>query len=259
LQEKRAKLATERKEVQAQGGDTSEIDSRDKALVEEERSLVEQERQLNRETQEIFSRQREILAALSGGGAGNVAGREAGIASREKDVARREKDLAAREAALSKREQTMADRWKESCAAAPSVQTIVKTVDAKGSTYTKKDVEPLLKKARKEMSKKGLLPSDLPDQAQGLEKEATSAMKEGDFGRAHFAASQLVGTVKAIKIDKAFIAAKIQRLNQRMKAKKPGASTQKKIEQLFREATSLYGDAKFSQANKKLNAIFVAL
>ena len=56
--------------------------------------------------------------------------------------------------------------------------TIIQTVDAKGSQYTKKDVEPLLSKARSEMAKKGLLRSDLPPAAQGLEKEATDAMKK---------------------------------------------------------------------------------
>jgi hypothetical protein len=176
------------------------------------------------------------------------------MAGRERQVAKRENEIAAREAALAKREEGLASKWKDGCAlGAPT--TIIRTVDTKGSSYTKKDVEPLLARARKEMGKKGLLKSDLPDQAKGLEKEANDGMREGDYGRARLAASQLVSTIKGIKIDKSFISAKINRLNQRI----GGKSLSAKSASLFREATSSYGDAKFSSANSKLNKIYSSL
>lgn len=259
LQDKRVALAAERAQIQESGGDTSEVDDKARALLQEEGQLADQEKELNQRMQEILRQRRDIMAELSssGGAAGggvDVAGREAGVASRERELARREKDVAGREAAVSQREEGLASKWKDSCAIG-ATQTIVRTVDTKGSSYTKKDVEPLLSKARQEMSKKGLLAFDLPEQARGLEKEANSGMQDGDYGRARLAASQLVNTVRAIKVDKGFIAAKIQRLSQRMK----GKSLSKDTEGLFREATSLYGDAKFSKANGKLNQIYGSL
>lgn len=256
LQDKRVALAAERAQIQKSGGDTSEVDDKARALLEEEGKLADQERQLNQRMQEILRQRREIMTDLSasGGGGDDVTRREAGIAKRERELARRENDIATREAAVSKREEGLASKWKDSCVVGTS-ETIVKTVDIKGSSYTKKDVEPLLRRARRAMSKKGLLASDLPEQARGLEKEANNGMKDGDYGRARLAASQLVSTVRAIKIDKGFIAAKIQRLSRRMK----GKSLRKQTEGLFREATSLYGDAKFARANGKLNKIYSSL
>jgi outer membrane murein-binding lipoprotein Lpp len=258
IQSKREALDKERVLIREQGGDTSEVDAKARALLDEEKALSTRENSLNRAMEDFSKGRREIIAAVSGAGgaAAGVSGREAGVASREKDLARRERDLAAREASLSRREEGLATKWKDECAAGGGLtQTIIRTVDAKGSSYTQKDVEPLLSKARREMGKKGLLMSDLPQQARGLEAEANTGMKNGDFGRARLAASQLLGTVRNIKINKAFISAKIQRLNARMR----GKTLSKKAEGLFREATSLYGDAKFSQSNSKLNKIAASL
>ena len=256
LSDKRADLATKRAQVQKAGGDTTEIDARARALAKEETELSAQETELIRSSKELVRQRREFVEALSGGGGASnqMVSREAGVAGRERQLARRETDVAAREAAVSKREEGLASKWKEGCSAG-ATQTIIRTVDTKGSSYTKKDVEPLLSKARRAMSKKGLLKSDLPEQAKGLEKEANDGMKDADYGRARLAASQLFGTIKAIKINKAFIAAKISRLNQRM----GGRRLSKKSEGLFREATANYGDAKFSSANKKLNKIYASL
>lgn len=255
LQNKRVALVAERAQIQQSGGDTSSIDDKARALLSEEEELVDQEQELNQRMQEISSQRRQIMAALAaGGGADDIAGREAGIASREKTLARREKEIAGREATLAAREEGLASKWKDSCAVS-APQTIIRTVDVKGSSYTKKDVEPLLSKARREMSKKGLLASDLPEQARDLEAEANAGIKDGDFGRARLAASQLLQTVRATRIDKGFIASKIQRLNSRMR----GNSLSKQTEVLFREATALYGDANFSKANSKLNQIYASL
>jgi hypothetical protein len=256
LEDKREALAARRAEIEAAGGDTSEIDEESRALEAEAKELNSKESELNKSSKELSAMRREFVAAIGGGGsaANQIAAREAGVAGRERQLARRENDVAAREAAVSKREEGLASKWKDSCSVG-STQTIIRTVDTKGSSYTKKDVEPLLARARKEMGKKGLLKSDLPEQAKGLEKEANEGMKDGDYGRARLAASQLLNTVKATKINKAFIAAKIARLNQRIGGKR----LSKKSEGLFREATASYGDAKFSTANKKLNKIYASL
>jgi len=237
LRSKRAELAEKRKAIKAQGGDTS--------------SIVEEAQNLNSKLDAILSERRAMVSALSSGGGVDVAGREAGVAAREKDLARREQRVAEREAALSSREETLATKWKESCAAGGTT-TIVQTLDVKGSKYTKKDVEPLLDKAHSEMHQKGILKSDLPDPVRELDSSAAEAMAKGDYAQARFAASQLLATVRTMKIDKPFIAAKIGRLNATMK----GKSLSPQVEQLFRQATEEVADGKFASANKKLNSIY---
>lgn len=251
LRSKRAELAEKRKAIKAEGGDTTGIDEEAQKLLEEENDLVGQEQDLNAKLDAILSERRAMVSALSTGGGVDVAGREAGVAAREKDLARREQRVAEREAALSSREESLASKWKETCAAGGTT-TIVQTLDVKGSKYTKKDVEPLLDKAHSEMRQKGILRSDLPDPVRDLDSSATQAMAKGDYAQARFAASQLLATVRAMKIDKPFIAAKIGRLNATMKGKALSSS----IEQLFREATEEVADGKFVSANKKLNSIY---
>lgn len=262
IKAKRAALRTKYEAIRAKGGDTKELDKEASALNSEESKLVEEEGKLNAKYSEIIKQRRAMMTALASGTnpAGQIAGREAAIAGRESAVARREKRVSDREAALAKREREMAIRWKESCAvgaAAPT--TIIQTVDAKGSRYTKRDVEPLLKGARRSMSKKGIRRSDLPGPVRNLEKEATKAMRKGDYGRARFAASQLIATVRAIKINRAFVAAKIGRLSAAMRGKKLSASKQKTVDRLFKEAVSYHGDGRFSRANSRLNRIYATI
>lgn len=254
LRSKRAELAEKRKAIKAEGGDTTGIDEEAQKLLEEENDLVGQEQDLNAKLDQILSERRAMVSALSAGGGVDVAGREAGVAAREKDLARREQRVAEREAALSAREESLASKWKESCSVGGTT-TIVQTLDVKGSKYTKKDVEPLLDKAHAEMRQKGLLRSDLPDPVRELDTSATDAMAKGDYAQARFAASQLLATVRAMKIDKPFIAAKIGRLNASMK----GKSLSPQVEQLFREATEEVADGKFVSANKKLNSIYAKM
>ncbi len=252
LSSKRAELAEKRKAIKAEGGDTSGLDEEAQKLLDEENDLVGQEQDLNGKLDAILSERRAMVSALSSGGGVDVAGREAGVAAREKELARREQRVAEREAALSSREEGLASKWKETCAAGGTTTTIVQTLDVKGSKYTKKDVEPLLDKAHSEMRQKGILKSDLPDPVRDLDSTATQAMAKGDYAQARFAASQLLATVRALKIDKPFIAAKIGRLNATMKGKTLSSS----IEQLFRDATEEVADGKFVSANKKLNSIY---
>jgi hypothetical protein len=252
LRTKRAELAEKRNAIRAEGGDTSEIDKEAQALLDEESGLVDQEKDLNAKLDSILSDRRAMVQALTAGGdAAGAPGREAAVAAREKDLARREQKLGEREAALAAREESLATKWKDSCGGGGTT-TIVQTIDAKGSKYTKNDVAPLLARARAEMNDKGILKGDLPEPVRDLENEATAAMAKGDYGQAHFAAQQLLGNVKAIKIDKAFIAAKIGRLNAAVK----GKALTPAIEQLFREATENVADGKFKDANRRLNKIF---
>jgi hypothetical protein len=260
LRERRAELAERRRQIREAGGDTSAVDEQADQLLEQERRLVEEEAALNSKYEEIIRQRRammDVLASTGGEGA-QVAARESGVAAREKELARREDRIAQREEALADRERRLAIRERETCGVAQPA-TIIQTVDAKGSSYTKRDVDPLLRRARSEMSRKGILPADLPAPAQGLEREATAAMKEGDFGKARFAAAQLVATVNSMRVDRGFIQAKIGRLSAAIKGMSLDASRQRQVDELFKGATADYGDGRFTSANRKLNQIYALL
>jgi hypothetical protein len=255
----RAALEAKRKEVRASGGDLRTVDDEERALEQREEKILADERELARKFDQLIAGYRDVSGGAAGGR--TVAAREAEVAAREKEYARREKGIgdrekgvADREAALAERERELARREKETCGAAPTIVQAPATAAA--ARYTKKDVEPQLAAARRRMSERGLLEGDLPAPARGLEKEATSAMAGGDFGRARLAADQLVATVESLKVDRGFIVAKINRLNGALKASKLSGDARKEADDLFRDATADYGDGKFSAANAKLNRIF---
>lgn len=261
LKQERAELDEKLREARASGGDVSGLQERVKALREKEAGLEQEEDQVNTKLDELLSQRRAItqaLASVGGNESAKMAAREAGLAEREKTLAKREARVAEREAALATRERDVQRYKMEKCGNAQPT-TIIQTVDAKGSKYTKKDVEPLLKKARAQMNKKGILQSDLPEPAQGLEQESTQAMAEGDYGRARFAAAQLVAAIRSTRINKGFISAKISRLSGMMKGRKLSADKQAEVDGLFREATAAYGDAKFTTANRRLNKIYMKI
>jgi uncharacterized protein (DUF3084 family) len=263
ITDERASLMEKRKQVAASGGNVAEVDALETELATRESKLVDQETELNGRFESLFKKYEALaiappVAAGGGGAQADVARREGSLALREKDVATREARLAARETELAEREKSQARREKDTCGTATTT-TIVQQVDAKGSKYTKRDVEPVLQKARRKANEKGLLASDLPAPAQGLEQEAVQAMKDGDYGKAKFAADQLYATVDSIKIDKAFISAKIGRLNAAMKGKALAGDPKKDADELFRGATADYGDGRFPSANGKLNKIYLLI
>jgi hypothetical protein len=248
----RAALEAKKQKLVAAGGDLRAVDDEEKALRQREDKIVADERDLAKKIDGLISGYQEVSTGAASGK--DVAAREAQVAIREKDFARRERTLADRESVLAERERDLAKREKETC----GVATVV-TAPAPpppGSKYSRRDVEPLLTAARRKMSEKGLLESDLPAPAKNLEREATSAMSTGDYGRARFAADQLVATVDSLKVDKAFIVAKINRLNGAMRSAKLAPDAKKEVDDLFRDATADYGDGKFGSANGKLNRIY---
>lgn len=253
----REKLESERVKILEGGGDTSEIDKQIEEQRSQEESLSTQESALSDQMNAFLETAKDVTA--TGNAQQVVAARESGVANREKAMATREDRVAQREAALAAREKELAEREKNTCSGGGGGTTIIQTVDPKGTKYNKRDVEPVLKKARETMSKKGILAADLPAQAAGLEKEATKAMADGDFGPARFAAQQLLATVEAIKVDRSFISTKIGRLSKRMKGATLDEAKQKEVDDLFAEATSKYGDGDYVGANKKLNSIYRAI
>ena len=247
----RQALEEKKKALQAGGGDAKEVDAEEKALAVREAKLNADESEVQRKLDTLLSRYR-VEATTTG--AADATRREVQVASREKDLARREASLADRERTLADRERDLAKRERDTCG---GTSTIVQTVPIdRGAKYSRRDVEPILASARRRMAEKGLLASDLPAPAKGLEREATAAMGNGDWGKARFAADQLVATIESVKVDNGFIRAKIDRLNSSLRGSKVGGESQKQVDDLFREATADYGDGKFSAANTKLNRIY---
>ena len=105
------------------------------------------------------------------------------------------------------------------------------------------------------MTKKGVLLADLPGPAQGLEGESTRAMADGDWGKAYFAAAQLVAMVDAVKVDRAFIQAKTARLSNQVKASKPDDATNQQLSSALADVMQKYNDGNFAAANLRLNQL----
>src|SRR5262249_53292782 len=197
----RQALEEKKKALQAQGGDAKEVDAEEKALAAREAKLSADESEVQKKLDTLLSRYR--VEATSTAATADATRREAQVAAREKDVGRREATLADRERGLADREKELAKRERDTCGGART--TLRQPLPTgPGAKYTRRDVEPLLASARRKMAEKGLLASDLPLPAKGLEREATAAMGAGDWGKARFAADQLVVTVDSVKVDKGF-------------------------------------------------------
>lgn len=245
----RDKLSEEIKQVEEKGGDTTELT---KKRADLEKQLQGQDAELETIRTSVETTLAKIAAA--GDQAAGIAAREAGMGSREQRVAQREAAIADRERALAAREAQLAQRERETCSASPPM--IIQQVAApKGGNYTRKDIEPMIGRAKAAMQKKGILTGDLGSAA-SLEAEATQAMNEGDWGKAYVAAAQLVAVVDQIRIDRAFVSAKHGRLHSRVKSGKLDETTAAALTEGMKEVLQKYGDGDFVAANKKLNQLW---
>jgi hypothetical protein len=257
LQAEKDKLAAERQRVVSEGGDTSELDRLAEELRGREAALSTEESQI---VGQLLDEREALLAAVQSGNDASARAtfREQAAASREKSAATREEKVAAREAAVALREKQLAERERATCGAGTPT-TIIQTIDAKGSKYGKRDVEPLLTKTRSTMSSRGILAGDLPAPVRDLEKEANDAMADADFGRAFLAAQQLWKTVSSMAIDRPFIQAKSARISVLVKSKKLDPGVQQQVDGWFTDATGQFVDGDYKGANKKLNLIWGVL
>lgn len=245
LQADKDKLDAEIRVIQAQGGDASEHLKRKAELDAELESHNESLLALVNSKVDAIGRAADKTA--------QVAAREAEIASRERAVAEREARLAERERALAQREVESAARWKESCTV--GTPTIIQAPPTKDGKYTARDVTALIQKAKRAMSKKGLINSDLPGPAQSLEAEAAKALDASDMSKAYFAAAQLFDTVDQIKIDRHFIQAKTARLSAQAKGMKLDEATNKQLASTLGDVMQKYNDGDFGAANRRLNQL----
>ncbi|HEX2691745.1 MAG TPA: hypothetical protein VHN14_34280 [Kofleriaceae bacterium] len=252
LLEQRDRLETERREVveqirkvEASGGDTKDLAKKRDELTAQ---IDGQSAELGQMSDKISSLSTKLDSAAA------MAMREDKIAQRESKIAAREATIGERERAIAVREERLAQREKETCSAAPPmiIQQAPPRADGK---YGKADVQPLLARARATMLKKGILLGDLPGPTQGLESESTKAMAEGDWGKAYFAAAQLVATVDAVKIDRAFIQAKTTRLQNQIKASKLDETMNQQLSGVLSDVMQKYNDGNFAAANQRLNQL----
>lgn len=245
LQSDKEKLDAEIKEIQAKGGDASE----------QLKKKAELETELESQNESIISL---VNAKLDGLGkaadkTAQVAAREAEVASRERAVAEREARIAERERLLAQRDAESAARWKESCSVGAPM--IIQSAAPKDGKYTTKDVGALIQKAKALMTKKNLIPSDLPGPAQTLESEAAKALDDNDMSKAYFAAAQLVATIEAITVNRQFIQAKTARLSAQAKGMKLDEATNKQIADGLGDVMQKYNDGDFGAANRRLNQL----
>jgi hypothetical protein len=258
LDEERTKLQVKIDETRAAGGDTAELEDQLAKLA----SQKDEQQDALLALLDDYKRELEALRATGGGGGGGdsaaqIAALTRELKGRDSQLADMEKKLVALAGTLTEIKGDIA-RNAENCQGGGGVIIAAPKLE-KGAKYSKRDVEPLLTKARAAMSKKGILTSDLPGGVSALEKEATEAMADGDYGKAFLAASTLKETIEGIKIDKTFVATKINRLNRQVKAKKLDDATNKQVLDLFNEVGEKYNDGDFSAANKRLNQIASAI
>lgn len=255
LLEQRERLETARQQIVAQIQQTEATGGDTKALAKQRDDLTAQIDGQSAELGQMSDKLSSLSSKLDSAAA--IAAREDKIAQREDRVSRREAGIGDREKAIAQREEKLAQREKETCGTAPAM--IIQAPAKADGKYGKADVQPLLARARATMSKKGVLLADLPGPAQGLEGESTRAMADGDWGKAYFAAAQLVATVDAVKIDRAFIQAKTARLSTQVKATRLEETANQQLAGVLSDVMQKYNDGNFGAANQRLNQLAALL
>jgi len=249
LEGERQKVVEQIQKVEAAGGDARDLTKQRDALTAQ---IDGQSAELGQMSDKLSTLSTKLDSAAA------IAAREDKIAQREGKIATREATVGERERTIAAREERLAQREKDTCSVAPPmiIQQAAPKADGK---YGKADVQPLLARARATMSKKGILLADLPGPAQGLEGESTKAMADGDWGKAYFAAAQLVATVDAAKIDRAFIQTKTSRLSNQLRASKVDETTNQQLVGILSDVMQKYNDGNFAAANQRLNQLATQL
>jgi hypothetical protein len=243
LQSERDKIDAEIEKEKAGGRDTTELEKKKAAI----------DTQIESQSSDLTSLTTKIDQVVARGDqAAGMASREASMGSREKSMASREEKLAERERLLAQRERDLAQREKETCSGGGTPMIIQAP---SGGKYDKSDVQPLLNKAKGLMTRKGILTADLPSGAQNLESDATKAMNDRDWSKAYIYAAQLYNIVEGIKVDRAFIQAKMTRINKQLGATRVDDATNTKLAQILQDVAQKFGDGNYAAANSKLNSV----
>lgn len=249
LQDESSKLEAKIVEIKASGGDTVELEQKKKQL---DTQIEQQSTDLESASQDLTK-----LAAQIEGAAGAAVAREASLARREAAVAERERAANARLQELKELialEQKSAEKWKEGCTAGAApviVQQVAPPKSADGK-YTRKEVDTIVSRTKSAMARKGLISADLS----GIDGEVTKALSESDWTRAYILANQWAQTVSQTQINRAFIGAKYQRLQNRVKGAKLDEATQASLTDGMKEVLQKYGDGDHKAANRRINQLW---
>jgi hypothetical protein len=246
LESERQKVVEQIQKAESSGGDTKDLAKKRDDLTAQ---IDGQSAELGQMSDKLSSLSTKLDSAAA------IVVREDKIAQREGKIATREAAVSERERLIAQREERLAQREKETCSVAPPMIIQQQAPPKADGKYGKADVQPLLARARATMSKKGVLIGDLPGPAQGLEGESTKAMSDGDWGKAYFAAAQLVAMVEAVKVDRAFIQAKTARLSNQVRASKVDETTNQQLSGVLSDVMQKYNDGNFAAANQRLNQL----
>jgi len=247
LESESTKLDNEIKQAKADGKPVEDLQ---KKKAEIDTQIAQQDTSLNNTSSELSALSSKLDAA------GGVAAREAAVAKREAEVAIREKEAFQKMKDVLAAEGASAERWKESCNTGGGSPMIIQQVaPPKSGNYSRKEVDALVGRAKSAMAKKGLMTADLGPQA-NLESEVTKALGESDWTRGFILASQLVQTIDAIQVNRAFIGSKVQRLQNRVKSASVDEATQTQLTEGLKDVLQKYGDQDFAAANKKINQLW---
>ncbi|MBL0217825.1 MAG: hypothetical protein IPQ07_28590 [Myxococcales bacterium] len=246
LQTESSQLGDEIKKAEASGGDTKDLEKK-KADIDSQ--IAQQDTNLSNTSSELSALSSKLDAA------GGIAAREAAVAKREAEVAIREKEAFQKMRDVLAAEGASADRWKEGCNTGGQPMIIQQVAPPKSGNYSRKEVDALVGRAKAAMAKKGLMNADLGAQS-NLEGEVTKALGESDWTRGFILASQLVQTIDAIQVNRGFIGAKVQRLQNRVKGAKVDEATQTQLTEGLKDVLQKYGDQDFGGANKKINQLW---
>jgi hypothetical protein len=122
----------------------------------------------------------------------------------------------------------------------------------------KPDLGPLkarLKALERDRSRRGILLADVPRYRLAL-LEASRSLQAEDQARMKAAVGQLKGILARTKIDKAFIAKKLGRLNRLRGSKKLDPKTAQRLSRAFQKVHASYFAGKYEEANSHLNRIW---
>lgn len=249
LQDESSELDAQIDQFRASGRDTLELEKKKRDI---DTQIAQQSTSLEAAASELTK-----VATQIEGAQGAALQREASLARREAAVAERERAANAKLSELKELialEQKNAEKWREGCAAGAAPVIVQQVAPAKSADgkYTRKEVTAVVSRAKTAMAKKGLISADLS----GIDGEATKAMSDGDWTRAYILASQWAQTVDQTQINRAFIGAKYQRLQNRVKSAKVDEATQAALTDGMKEVLQKYGDGDHQAANRRINQLW---
>jgi hypothetical protein len=272
FEQERERLSKERSDVEQKLSSLSkkdkrqreELEAQQKRLADEERRVRERASTFENERQKLEDDKNKLLDRISKmtatKGGLTIEQREQAIAQREKDVAEREHRVAQREAEASNRIAELSKVLAELQASGGLTKTVVvnnPTVapSGGGGGGNRASALKMQKQVRSGLDSKGLLLDDLPQSARELYKNGNEAFEAKDFDSATQSYSELAGIIDGIQINRAFVEAKMLRINKMSEKKQLDAKGQGLLQEISDAST----EGRWDRANKKINQVLALL